>query len=66
LSRTLRLVAAKNYFRPLEPEAADPSDLERFAELSFVTVDRDFGGWAVAQAEHLTDGGVFDQIYATR
>jgi ABC-type sulfate transport system substrate-binding protein len=26
-------------------------------------VDKDFGGWAKAQATHFADGGVFDQIY---
>ena len=29
-----------------------------------MTIDKDFGGWAKAQAEHFADGGIFDQIYA--
>jgi len=27
------------------------------------TVDERFGGWAKAQPEHFSDGGIFDQIY---
>jgi sulfate transport system substrate-binding protein len=56
-----RLVA-KHYYRPAEPELADPADLERFPELELFTVDEVFGGWAQAQATHFADGGVFDQI----
>ncbi|WP_395666634.1 sulfate ABC transporter substrate-binding protein [Methylocella sp.] len=55
---------AKNYYRPTDPKAADPKDLERFAKLDLVTVDEKFGGWKSAQARFFGDGGVFDQIYA--
>ena len=31
--------------------------------LKLVTIDDDFGGWAVAQPKFFNDGGIFDQIY---
>lgn len=55
-------IAAKNYYRPFSPELADPADLERFPDLTLVTVD-DFGGWKEAQPAFFGDGGIFDQIY---
>jgi sulfate/thiosulfate-binding protein len=54
---------AKNFYRPVKPEAADKADLDRLPKLELVTVDATFGGWAKAQAAHFADGGVFDQIY---
>jgi sulfate transport system substrate-binding protein len=56
-------IIAKHFYRPVKPEAADPSDIARFPELELVTIDREFGGWAAAQKAHFSDGGVFDQIY---
>lgn len=57
-------LAAKHFYRPYQPEHADPEDLKRFPKLDFFTVDKEFGGWAKAQKEHFDDGGSFDQIYA--
>jgi len=57
-------IIAHHYYRPVKPEAADPEDLKRFAELKLVTIDDPlFGGWAKVQPAHFADGGVFDQIY---
>ena len=56
-------LAAKNFFRPVDPSSADPADLARFPKIELVTIDKDFGGWAQAQKEFFADGGVFDQIY---
>lgn len=56
-------LAAKHFYRPYQPEHADPEDLKRFPEVSLFTVDQVFGGWQRAQADHFNDGGVFDQIY---
>jgi len=56
-------LAAKHFFRPVDPSAADPADLARFPELELVTVDAGFGGWAEAQKKHFSDGGIFDEIY---
>ncbi|MDB5580888.1 MAG: sulfate transporter substrate-binding protein [Bradyrhizobium sp.] len=54
---------AKHFYRPFKPEDADPADLARFAKIKLVTIDQVFGGWKKAQAEHFSDGGIFDQIY---
>ena len=56
-------LAAKHFYRPVEPAAADPADLARFPNLELVTVDDAFGGWAEAQKKHFANGGIFDQIY---
>lgn len=55
-------IAAKNYFRPVNPkilqEYADVFDLN----VKLVSIE-DFGGWDAVQAKHFADGGIFDQIY---
>jgi sulfate transport system substrate-binding protein len=55
-------IAAKHYYRPFKPEAADPKDIKRFADVKLSTID-EFGGWKQAQPKYFGDGGVFDQIY---
>ena len=57
-------IIAKNFYRPIDASAADPADLARLPKLNLLTIDRDFGGWAVANKAHFADGGSFDQIYA--
>jgi sulfate transport system substrate-binding protein len=57
-------LAAKHYYRPVEPRHADPADMARFPDLILLTIDEVFGGWQKAQKTHFDDGGVFDQIYA--
>lgn len=55
-----RLIA-QHYYRPANPAiAAEFSN--RFPQLQLVTVDDFFGGWQQAQAEHFSNGGVFDQM----
>jgi sulfate/thiosulfate transport system substrate-binding protein len=57
-------IAAKHYFRPVNPADADPADVARFKEIEMVKIDDPlFGGWAGAQPKHFDEGGVFDQIY---
>ncbi len=56
-------IAAKHFYRPSEPQYADPADRERFPEVKLITVDDAFGGWQNAQKRFFSDGGVFDQIY---
>ena len=57
-------IIARNYYRPVKPEAADPEDLKRFQPLTLVTIaDPQFGGWSKVQPVHFADGGIFDQIY---
>ena len=55
-------IAAKHYYRPFKPEAADPEDIKRFADVKLVTID-EFGGWKEAQPKYFGDGGLFDQIF---
>ncbi|MCV9960894.1 sulfate ABC transporter substrate-binding protein [Pararhizobium sp. BT-229] len=55
-------LAAKHYYRPFKPEAANPDDIKRFADVKLVTID-EFGGWKEAQPKYFGDGGLFDQIY---
>ncbi|TCL68251.1 sulfate ABC transporter substrate-binding protein [Rhizobium sp. BK251] len=55
-------IAAKHYYRPFKPEAADKADIARFQDLKLATID-DFGGWKEAQPKFFGDGGIFDQIY---
>lgn len=55
-------IAARHYYRPYNPKAADPEDLKRFPKLKLATI-ADFGGWAKAQPEFFGDGGIFDQLY---
>jgi len=55
-------IAARNYYRPTDPEVA-AKYVAQFPKLNLVTI-ADFGGWAKAQTTHFGDGGVFDRIYA--
>jgi sulfate transport system substrate-binding protein len=56
-------LAAKHYYRPVEPQHADPQDLARFPDVERFTIQEVFGSWKKAQETHFNDGGVFDQIY---
>ena len=55
-------IAAKNYYRPIDPQVA-AKHAARFSRVSLFTIDEVFGGWGQAQKAHFADGGVFDQIY---
>ena len=55
-------VAARNHYRPRNPEVAKKYEGE-FAKVSLFTIDEVFGGWKKAQAAHFNDDGMFDQIY---
>lgn len=56
-------LAARHFYRPVDPEHADAADLKRFAQIRLFSIDEGFGGWQKAQATHFNDGGAFDQIY---
>ncbi len=57
-------IAAKNYYRPSNPDLVDADTLKQFPKLHLVTIDDPlFGGWKKAQPEHFGDGGIFDQLY---
>ena len=55
-------IIARNYFRPRDPQVAAKYK-SQFHNLPLFTIDRNFGGWAKAQAQHFNDGGLFDQEY---
>jgi sulfate transport system substrate-binding protein len=55
-------IIARNYFRPRNPQVAAKYK-SQFPNMKLFTIDRNFGGWAKAQALHFNDGGLFDQEY---
>ncbi|KON90156.1 sulfate transporter subunit [Sporosarcina globispora] len=61
-SETGQEIAAKNYYRPRNSEVLKRY-ANQFADIEFVTVDKEFGGWQKAQETHFNDGGTFDEIY---
>jgi sulfate transport system substrate-binding protein len=58
-------IAAKNFYRPIDPKVA-AKYAKQFPKIDLFTVDEVFGGWAKAQKTHFADGGVFDQIYTRK
>ena len=54
-------IAAKNFYRPRDPEIAKKY-ADEFPKLKLFTIDDVFGGWTKAQKEHFSNGGTFDQI----
>ncbi|MDR1957792.1 MAG: sulfate ABC transporter substrate-binding protein [Planctomycetaceae bacterium] len=56
-------IAAKNYYRPRDPEVLKKYS-NNFAKVELFSIDDVFGGWQKAQKIHFSDGGVFDQINA--
>jgi len=61
-SREGQEIAARNSYRPRDPEIAKEYETS-FAKVELFTIDDVFGGWARAQKEHFSEGGIFDQIY---
>jgi sulfate/thiosulfate-binding protein len=58
-------IAARNFYRPIDPGVASKY-AKQFPALNLFTIDEVFGGWAKAQKTHFGDGGVFDQIYTRK
>ena len=61
-SREGQEIAARNSYRPRDPEIAKEYE-NSFAKVELFTVGDVFGGWTRAQKEHFGEGGIFDQIY---
>ena len=57
-------LAARNFYRPTDPEIAAKYK-DTFPAVKFLNI-ADFGGWKEAQKKHFDDGGLFDQIYGTK
>ena len=55
-------IEARDFYRPRNQQVLARYK-NQFPNIPLATVDKDFGGWARAQATHFGDGGVFDQIY---
>ncbi len=55
-------IIGRNYYRPRNAAVA-AKYAGQFPRVALLTIDRNFGGWARAQATHFSDGGVFDQIF---
>ena len=55
-------IIGKNFYRPIDPAVA-AKYRRQFKSLQLFQIDRNFGGWARAQAAHFNDGGLFDQIF---
>jgi sulfate transport system substrate-binding protein len=55
-------IAARNSYRPRDPDVAKKHEAE-FAKIELFTIDDVFGGWTKAQKDHFGEGGMFDQIY---
>jgi sulfate/thiosulfate-binding protein len=54
-------IAARNFYRPIDPQVAAKYQ-KQFPKINLFTVN-DVGGWQKAQKTHFADGGTFDQIY---
>ena len=56
-------IIARNGYRPRDPQVA-ARHASDFPDVRLFDIDRNFGGWAKAQATFFADGAQFDQIYA--
>ncbi|HJY76420.1 MAG TPA: sulfate ABC transporter substrate-binding protein [Burkholderiales bacterium] len=55
-------IAAKHYFRPIDPEALGRRETQ-FPKVKLFTLAEIAGDWRKTQKTHFDDGGVFDRIY---
>jgi sulfate/thiosulfate transport system substrate-binding protein len=55
-------IAAQNFYRPRD-EAIAAKYQSQFAKIELVSIEH-FGGWKLAQKQHFSNGGIFDQISA--
>jgi sulfate/thiosulfate-binding protein len=62
-SRQGQQIAARQFYRPRDPEVAKEF-ADHFPKLQLITVDDAFGGWRNAQKTHFADKGVFDEIFS--
>lgn len=59
-------LAAKHYYRPVDPTNVPSELLQQFPQVELFTIEEVFGSWREAQATHFDDGGVFDQLYGPK
>ncbi len=60
-----QVLAAQNYFRPVNAQVA-LHYAKQFPAVKLFELNEIFGNWTQAQKTHFADGGVFDQIYAPK
>lgn len=58
-------IVADHHYRVTDPVVAAEIAAER-ADVTLVTVDDVFGGWAQIRAEHLADGAILDQVFVNQ
>jgi len=58
-------LAAKHFYRPRNAKIA-AKFTATLPEIPLVTVDKNFGGWSKARADHFADGASFDKIYTNK
>jgi sulfate transport system substrate-binding protein len=61
-TRGAQEIAARNFYRPTDPEVIKKY-ADAFPKVELFKIDDVFGGWTKAQKVHFGEGGVFDQIY---
>jgi sulfate transport system substrate-binding protein len=60
-------IAGKHYYRPSNPTILKEFSKSYNLDIKLIAIDDPlFGGWAVAQKKHFSDGGIFDQIYSKK
>ncbi len=55
-------IAARNFYRPTEPDVS-ARHRESFPAIRLFTIDAVFGGWTKAHEAHFADGASFDQVF---
>src|SRR5690606_36042669 len=60
-SEEAQRIAARNYYRPSNPEIVREF-ADKFVDVELFRIDDVFGGWGKAQNDHFNDGGKFDSI----
>ena len=58
-------IAARNFYRPIDPAVAARYS-KQFPAIKLFSIADTFGSWAAAQKTHFVDGGVFDNIYTKK
>lgn len=58
-------ILAEHFYRVTD-EAIAAEFADRQAEVTLVTVDDVFGGWAAIRTDHLADGAILDQVFVNQ
>lgn len=56
-----QFIAAKNYYRPINPKIAEQFK-QQFKPLKLITIEQRFKGWSQANNRFFKDGKIFDKI----